>query len=480
MKKNFKKSLAVLLVAMMLFSVVSVSVYAATYNVIFQAGSNADPGQTQTVERPFSAKGDIIVAPTADELSFTRKGYTQDGWTTSRTGGGKKAVDFGGNFATTKKGNISLYPFWVAETYDIVFTAGAFGVGEDITDEATFGKNYTLKGAIYTREGYQMVGWATTEGGEQVYALGETVKFESDTTLYPVWFKNIYSVGVSVNSADFGETCVDYQAPAAVTTEITNNGNVTIAYTLPASDNYTITASGSLAIAPGNSVVITVQPKVGLASGDYKETLSFVADNDTVSFDFVAKFVVIEHVFGKYVSNGDATYSKDGTKTAECINGCGTMYTITDTDSMKKFDAKYNTVEGLSEEYIYHRTVRFTAFGSGSDYTEDEIVDGVLRYTPVSWEVNDEFKGDFADGEYDVTFTHTIFGDYTLTVDYVEEKFDEATGSWVPTGNTDQKTFDYTVGKTAEEVQEIQTPQTIIGLLLGIISMLMSLLGIGG
>ena len=64
-------------------------------------------------------------------------------------------------------------------------------------------------------------------------------------------------------------------------------------------------------------------------------------------------------------------------------------------------------------------------------------------------------------------------------VDYVQEEFDGESGTWVPTGETDQKTFEYSVGATAEEKQEIQRPQTILGILFGLFEMLFSLLGIG-
>jgi hypothetical protein len=39
------------------------------------------------------------------------------------------------------------------------------------------------------------------------------------------------------------------------------------------------------------------------------------------------------HSFNNYKSNGDATCTKDGTKTATCSNGCGTKDTVTDTGS---------------------------------------------------------------------------------------------------------------------------------------------------
>lgn len=41
------------------------------------------------------------------------------------------------------------------------------------------------------------------------------------------------------------------------------------------------------------------------------------------------------HKFGTYTSNGDATCTQDGTKTATCSNGCGKKNTVTDTGSAK-------------------------------------------------------------------------------------------------------------------------------------------------
>lgn len=478
MKKNFKKSLAVLLAMLMLVSVLGVTAFAATYTVTFQATSNADKGQTQTATRTFSKKGDIIILPTKDELTFTREGYDHVGWSTGSSGATKHG-DFGEEYKTTKAANYKMYPAWSAKVFQVTYSAGAYGVGEDVTVEATYNKAVKLSDAIFTREGYTQVGWALSDGGEQEYKLSQTnVKFEEDTVLYPVWVKDVYNVEMNINSADFGAVCVGYATPDAISLVITNNSNVAITYTLPTSVNFTINASSSMELKEGASVTVIIQPKANLATGMYIETLEFVANKDAVSFSIPAKFSVNDHAFVRYESNNDATYSQDGTKSAECLNGCGTKDTIADVGSMKVYGAEYNTVVGLSEEYIYHRTVRFTAYGSGSDYNEAETVAGALRYVPVSWYVNDDFNGDFTES-YDVNFTHTVFGNYTLTVDYVQEQFDGETGTWVPTGETDQKTFEYSVGATENEKQEIQRPQTILGILFGLFEMLFSLLGIG-
>ncbi len=42
-----------------------------------------------------------------------------------------------------------------------------------------------------------------------------------------------------------------------------------------------------------------------------------------------------EHEAGEYVSNNDATCTADGTKTAECIYGCGKTYTVADPGTIK-------------------------------------------------------------------------------------------------------------------------------------------------
>ena len=485
MKKNFKKSLAVLLVAMMLFSVISVSVFAATYTITFKTTSNADKGQTQTTTRTYSARGEVITLPTKEELTFTREGYNHVGWSTGSTGATKHG-DFGAEYTVNKTGNFSMYPAWEAKVFKVTYTAGAYGVGEDVVIDATYNKTVKISDAIYTREGYTQTGWSLTEGGEVAYALNKTgVKFEADTTLYPVWTKDNISVEVDVNSINFGSVCEGYQNINAVSFVLTNKSNVPITYTLPTTDNYTVTVNGSLALDAADeakniypSVTITIQPKSNLAVGSYNESLSFVASKAVVSFDIPVKFAVNDHAFVKYESNGDATYSQDGTKTAKCLNECGAVDTLPDVGSMKVFGAEYNAAVGLSDAYTYHRTVRFTAYGSGSDYTEDEIVDGVKRYVPTSWFVNDEFNGTFEES-YDVTYTHTLFGTYILTINYVEERFDASTGEWTPTGETDERIFVYTVDANAEEKQEIQMPQTIVGILFGLIEMLLSLLGIG-
>ena len=56
------------------------------------------------------------------------------------------------------------------------------------------------------------------------------------------------------------------------------------------------------------------------------------ACGDSYKDDYVA---ATGHSFGSYTSNGNATCTADGTKTATCSNGCGTKNTVTDTGTAK-------------------------------------------------------------------------------------------------------------------------------------------------
>ena len=469
MKTNFKKSLAVLLAVMMLSSVLGVFAFAASYTLTFQPGNNSNEDTT------FQLTTDDSGYITLPGVTYTREGYTQTGWSTAKGGTSGRVGYVGEQYKTTR--NRTLYPYWSINEYTVTFAPGADGVGTPV--EVTVDYNKTTRfpavTAAFTREGYIQTGWTTVEGGAKEYNFNTTTpKITDNITFYPSWEKVTIEAEVSADSLSFGFVCEDYATPAAQSVTITNVGNVVLNYTIPTSENYTISIAGNATLNAGESFTATIQPKKGLAANSYNEDIVFACDQAAAVATVALKFTVSEHVFAKYISNGDATYSADGTKTAECINKCGATDTIADIGSMKIYSADNNTALGISSEYIHHRTVRFTAFGSGCD--NEELVTGTKRFLPVSWYVNDEFNGSFDDGEFDVVFTHTVFGEYTLTIDFVEEEYNEETETWTPTGLTDTKTFEYTVGTTAEEEQEIIRPNTITSLIFGLLTELYNLI----
>ena len=544
MKTNFKKILAVLLAVLMISSVFSVSVFAAaTYTITYKPGTGVSgeeyvvsstktrerlrdvtytrEGYTQTgwtttdggekkdynLKAYYTKKTDIVLYPywegvdytityhpdsnttsgttlkrtakynsttaLADAI-FTRDGYTQTGW--SLTEGGEKAYDVG-VMSDVITGDLDLYPYW-SKKLTVTFDPGQYGVGNKDEIILSLGETATLKGAVYTREGYTQIGWTTVDGGAKEYELYEqNIPVAEDIVFYPAWLKNIYKLDVSVDKINFGDKCIDYAAFNETAVVVTNNGNIPTTISVETLSNYEVSLKTPITIAVGSSYTINIKPKEGLGLGDYAETLAIVPEGDASATATVAlNFTVSEHIYGEYESANDATYTKDGTLVAECVKGCGHKDVIADPGSMKVFSADNNDAIGLQRNYIHHRTVRFTAYGSGMDDTENVLT---TRFRPVSWYVNDDFNGEFEEG-YDVTFTHTIFGEYTLTINYAEETFDAATGEWVATGETDTKTFDYSVGTTAEEEQEIVRPNTILNIIFGLFAKLLALLGIGG
>lgn len=75
------------------------------------------------------------------------------------------------------------------------------------------------------------------------------------------------------------------------------------------------------------------------------------------------------HKYTSYTSNGDATCTKDGTKTATCSNGCGTKDTVTDVGSMVDHDYKViKTVESFITGPGFQR---FECSFCKKTYTED-------------------------------------------------------------------------------------------------------------
>ncbi len=454
------------------------------------AGSNYNPDDPNnyTDSTMTTLKGYSFTVNTLDDepivlpgAMFTREGYTQTGWSTSKVNNGTGTkYELNSVYKKEITADVNLYPFWTPMVYTVKFLGGADGVGTAQEYDVNYNATTVAPGAIFTRDGYTQIGWATIEGSDTVEISlgGTTPKVLDNLTYYPVWRQDIFSVSVDKTEFKFGRKCIGYNSVESQTFTITNEGNTDIQYTLPLSSNYDISVKSgdSLIVAPGKTVTFIIAPKDGLSIKSYNSTLIFSCSKSTLDVEVMVAFTVVDHSFGKYIYNNDATYTKDGTKSADCLNGCGTKDTVTDLGSMKIYSADNNDAVGLAPSYEHHRTVRFTAYGSGMDDTENYLT---KRFRPVSWYVNDDFNGEFEDG-YDVVFTHTLFGEYTLTINYVEEEFDAATGEWVATDVTDTKTFDYTVGATEKEEQEIVRPNTILNIIFGLFAQLLALLGIGG
>ena len=96
-----------------------------------------------------------------------------------------------------------------------------------------------------------------------------------------------YSISASPAELDFGSKTARYtEAPDGQTVTIQNTGNQTVTVDLPAStDYYAITEgagfeNGAATLEPDDTAAFAVQPKTGLAAGDYDELLTISGTND--------------------------------------------------------------------------------------------------------------------------------------------------------------------------------------------------------
>ena len=147
-----------------------------SYRVILSPGANG----TETETKLAKYHGEPLTLPGA---VFTRVGYTQIGW--SLSDGGETAFALSDSYLDDA--DLTLYPAWKKNVYTVSLLPGADGVGSSQSFTAEHGKTVTLPGAIFTKTDYELVGWATSEGGASVYEPSASVKIQNDLTLYPVW-----------------------------------------------------------------------------------------------------------------------------------------------------------------------------------------------------------------------------------------------------------------------------------------------------
>lgn len=136
----------------------------------------------------------------------------------------------------------------VTNEYTINYNKGANGTGTNVTDIKTHGTALTLRGAIFSRTGYNQTGWSTSDGGSKAYNLSASYTANADATLYPYWQKITYQVSYNANGGS--------GAPAAQTKEY--GVNLTLSSTLPTRTNYIFqgwatSASGAVAYQPGGT-----------------------------------------------------------------------------------------------------------------------------------------------------------------------------------------------------------------------------------
>lgn len=133
--------------------------------------------------------------------TFTKAGYTFNGWNTKSDGSGQSYLD---EQPVTISEDLDLYAMWLPITYKIVFHSNN---GQDETIEENFtydeAKNLTLNTFIYTNHNF--VYWASDENGIEphyqngVEVLNLTTNANDIINLYAVWNDNGITITFNAN-----------------------------------------------------------------------------------------------------------------------------------------------------------------------------------------------------------------------------------------------------------------------------------------
>lgn len=307
---------------------------------------------------------------------------------------------------------------------------------------------------------------------------------------------------------DFATAKNGYSAVDAKTITYTNNGNIPETVIMPVSQsgNYEITTEDSPTLAPNGEgrITFSVRPKAGLAVGSYTETIKVATESGfeattpiSVAFQVIKdtatltkiqqpsavsglpngtkksasslklpSAVVIETTAGnmkaavswnvkgasyRQSATDEQNFSVSGTLTLpDGVDNDNNLNLATSIDvnvkaySPKIASAENNTITGIDYNGVYttQSKISFTAVGAGMDNTSPRK--GDTRYEPKSWTVlNNTLGWDAA--PYTASFGLAKSGDYTLKVNFEQQKYDG--NSWQPTNTTDTRQVSFSITK---------------------------------
>ncbi len=138
---------------------------------------------------------------------------------------------------------VTLTAVWTEKTYTVVYDEKG-GISVPDAKDVAFSGDITLPAA--EREGHAFLGWATSDGGNVVYAGGAQVPVDllftgleaqgaREKTLYAVWEINVYTVTLNgVNVTFSGDSTVEHGGEYTLTLTAAEG------YELPATVSYTV------------------------------------------------------------------------------------------------------------------------------------------------------------------------------------------------------------------------------------------------
>ena len=105
-----------------------------------------------------------------------------------------------------------------------------------------------------------------------------------------------YAISADTTALNFGSAYTGYTQPAAQTVILTNTGNQPVTLTQPTADNYVIGMLSATTLEPNATATFTVQPKAGLAPGNYDENI-LITGSSSASASVATSFTVRERPY---------------------------------------------------------------------------------------------------------------------------------------------------------------------------------------
>ncbi len=316
----------------------------------------------------------------ANGTGLSRSGFVFGGWNDGTSN------FLAGATYTAGSSNITLTAIWTAqETYTITFAAGTNGTGSNRTSTKTNGTALTLPdsstaNSYFTRTGYAVTGWSTTNGGSQTHALGGSFTTESATTLYPVWspvsvtittpasgLSAIVGTSFSLSlSKSGGSGSGSYSIstgslPAGLSLNISTgviSGTPTVGGTFTIAARFTDSNSATATTSTFNIVVSTL--KLDTPSSLAASTISGATSAITVTFNAV---------------------SNASSYTVQLFNAGGTQIGSNYTNFISG-----SKISGLTAGTAY--SVKVLAVGDGTSYSNSDISSAATVTTPAAYSLS--------------------------------------------------------------------------------------------
>ena len=133
--------------------------------------------------------------------------------------------------------------------------------------------------------GYRFLRWENEQGQTLTTDKEYIVHPTADMQLQMVFEKLVYAITATPGTLEFEPRVAGYAAaPDAKTVTVENTGNTEVTLALPTAQGYDIQAgsgfaNGQATLAAGDTATFTVQPKTGLAAGNYARAINVAGTN---------------------------------------------------------------------------------------------------------------------------------------------------------------------------------------------------------